>query len=273
MKPFTYHNHTTFCDGKSTVEEMILSAIEKGCDGIGFSAHSYTAYDGDYCLKEGKTEEYCRTVKSLAEKYKDKIDVFLGIELDIFSNCEFYNQDYQYKIGSVHSVTDGENYYTVDASEKQFLSTVETLYGGDFYAYCDDYFKLLARTYEITKCDIVGHIDLVAKFNEGGKYFDESNERYLRSARAAIRKLASDGVIFEINTGAISRGYRKTPYPSRPLMRIIREEGGRVTYSSDCHAAENVLCEYQSAVDYAKEFGFEGFMKLDGEKFKFVPFG
>ena len=27
-----YHTHTTFCDGQSTVEEVVLTAIEKGFD-------------------------------------------------------------------------------------------------------------------------------------------------------------------------------------------------------------------------------------------------
>ena len=36
------HVHTNYCDGKNTPEEMVLAAIEKGMECIGFSVHSYT---------------------------------------------------------------------------------------------------------------------------------------------------------------------------------------------------------------------------------------
>ena len=37
---FNYHTHTTYCDGKSTPEEIVLEAIRFGMDTIGFSGHS-----------------------------------------------------------------------------------------------------------------------------------------------------------------------------------------------------------------------------------------
>ena len=33
---FNYHTHTTYCDGKSTPEEIVLEAIRLGMDTIGF---------------------------------------------------------------------------------------------------------------------------------------------------------------------------------------------------------------------------------------------
>ena len=41
VKPFSYHVHTQFCDGRSTAEEMVLSAIENGFDSLGFSSHGH----------------------------------------------------------------------------------------------------------------------------------------------------------------------------------------------------------------------------------------
>ena len=35
-----FHTHTTFCDGTGTPEQMVVSAIEKGFDVLGFSSHS-----------------------------------------------------------------------------------------------------------------------------------------------------------------------------------------------------------------------------------------
>lgn len=43
------HSHTTFCDGKNSAEEMVVSAIDHGFDVFGFSGHSYTPFDESYC--------------------------------------------------------------------------------------------------------------------------------------------------------------------------------------------------------------------------------
>ena len=44
------HVHTTYCDGKNTPEEVVLSAIEKGVERLGFSGHAYTSFDESYCM-------------------------------------------------------------------------------------------------------------------------------------------------------------------------------------------------------------------------------
>ena len=47
-----YHTHSTFCDGKSTPEEIVKAAIAEGFDAIGFSGHGYTEYDLRYCMRD-----------------------------------------------------------------------------------------------------------------------------------------------------------------------------------------------------------------------------
>ena len=61
------HTHTSFCDGKSTPEEMISYAIEKGFGSIGFSGHGHTSFDESYCITD--TDGYIAEIKRLKEKY------------------------------------------------------------------------------------------------------------------------------------------------------------------------------------------------------------
>ena len=56
--------------------------------------------------------------------------------------------------------------------------------------------------------------------------------------------------IFEINTGAISRGWRVTPYPQDFLLRRIAEKGARVIITSDSHSRDTILFGYEAAVEY-----------------------
>ena len=272
MRPFSYHNHTIYDDGKSTVEETVLSAIEKGCDAIGFSGHSLVVEDPDYCMPIEAIAPYRAAVIEAKEKYKNDIRIFLGIEQDVASDRSFYNDDYDYRIGAVHGIRKNGKYYPIDSSLEEFTVLVNEGYGGDVYTLCEDYFESVSKVYEITKCDVVGHVDIIAKFNEIGNFFDENNERYVAAAEKAIKKLAREGMIFEINTGAMARGYRTKPYPEKRLLDVIRREGGQITYSSDSHASSGVLFGYEDCVALAKEFSFEGFMKFRGDGFELCRF-
>ena len=239
MTPSNYHTHTCYCDGRDTPEELILEAIRLGCPAIGFSGHSFTPFDTSYCMSEEKTAEYVAEVRRLAEQYEDKIKVLCGIEQDYFSPMP--TDGYDYVIGAVHYIEKNGNYLPVDDSRERQIKDVERYYGGDFYAYCEDYYRLVADLYKKTKCDIVAHFDLVTKFNESGDLFDVTHPRYVAAADAAIRALLPCPVTFEINYGAIARGYRKTPYPDPRILQTLRQSGARIITTSDCHDKRYLL--------------------------------
>ena len=68
--------------------------------------------------------------------------------------------------------------------------------------------------------------------------------------------LAGRDVIFEINTGAMSRGYRSAPYPSPALLDFLRDRGGRICVTSDSHSASTILHAFPQARELAKSRGF-----------------
>ena len=243
-----FHLHTFFSDGKNTPEEMVLAAIEKGMTAIGFSDHSYTAFDESYCMSQKDTKEYKECVNALKDKYKGKIKVLLGIEQDFYS--EESVEGYDYVIGGVHYVNRNGVYLPVDESKEALIQTVCDYYSGDYYSFCEDYFENVAALYERTKCDIVAHFDLVTKFNENNVLFDTQNRRYKAAAYSALESLMKAPVRFEINTGAVSRGYRQAPYPSADILDILKKNGNELILGSDCHDKEYLL------------FGFEKYSHL-----------
>ena len=235
------HTHTVFCDGKDTPEELVKYAIECGCRAIGFSGHSFTDIPDvhSFCMTKEGTEEYKREINRLKLLYKDKIKILLGVEQDYFSECA--TDDYEYIIGSVHYILKDGRYISVDESEEAQKNAVDQYYGGDYYAFIEDYYSLVGKVYEKTKCDIIGHFDLVTKFNEDNRLFDISDPRYIASADKALEKLLSEKVAFEVNYGAIARGYRKTPYPDDRILEKIIKANKPVIYTSDCHSKEMLL--------------------------------
>ena len=236
------HMHTTYCDGKSSAEEMVLSAIEKGLDTVGVATHSFTSKDNLYCIKAENVPRFQAEVNALKEKYADKIRVLCGVEQEYMS--DFPLDGFDYSIGSVHYFFVQNKYSHVDHSEEYFLSSVNKYFGGDFYAAAENYYESVANVIEKTGADIIGHFDLVNKFNEGCKFFDVKHPRYVAAYTKALDKLLKTGRPFEINTGAISRGYRTEPYPHADILKIIKERGGKLILSSDAHHEKNVAYQF-----------------------------
>ncbi len=71
------HIHSTYADGKDTPREMILEAINRGFESIGFSEHSYMAFsDYPYQMTVSDAEKYKAEINSLKTEYKNEISVF-----------------------------------------------------------------------------------------------------------------------------------------------------------------------------------------------------
>lgn len=259
------HTHTTFCDGKNTAEEMVRSAIDKGMTSIGFSGHAFTPHDVSYCMSEENTRLYAEELNRLREKYRGTIKIYTGLEQDYYSSKPVIQTDYI--IGSVHYVLKDGEYIPVDETKEILLSAAQRLYGGDIYAFLEDYYKTEADVYNKTGCDIVGHIDLVEKFNADGSLFDSDSPRYISAWRTAVHTLVEQGRIFEINTGAMSRGYTDFPYPKEDILREIARCGGRICVSSDSHDITSVNYKLDEMTEFARECGFENINVFDGGKF------
>jgi len=255
MIKWDYHLHTHFCDGKNTPEEMIESAINMGLTTIGFSGHSYTDFDGSFCMSLENSELYYEKITALKEKYKNKIKVLCGIELDYFSDQP--TDRYDYVIGSVHYVEKDGICYSVDDTKQILLDAVAEHFGGDIYAYCESYFNKVETVIEKTKADIIGHLDLISKFNENGSCFDGNHPRYVAAWKKAVDRLLPYGKPFEINLGAISRGYRKAPYPSEDMIKYIASKGGKFILSSDSHSADCICFEFEKWYKWASDLGAE----------------
>ncbi|MDO5445214.1 MAG: histidinol-phosphatase [Eubacteriales bacterium] len=237
------HVHTNFCDGKNTPEEMVLSAIGKGLECLGLCAHAFVPFDSGYCMSPDKYEDFRSEISRLKKKYSGQIRLLCGIEQDIYSPLG--TGSFDYVIGSVHYLKAGSEYIPVDAEPQILRDGCEKCFSGDYSAMAVQYYEALAQVVSITHCDIIAHFDLLTKFNETDSFFDESDPRYIRAYKAAADHLIPYGKPFEINTGAISRGYRTTPYPARPILDYIKAGGGNLILSSDAHSKESIAYQFE----------------------------
>ena len=107
------------------------------------------------------------------------------------------------------------------------------------------------------KPTILGHVDLIVKFNETGYFFDESDPGYRAAALEALHAADPAETLLEINTGAMSRGYRSAPYPALFLLKEWRAMGGKVILTADAHSAGAVVYGYAQAAELARAAGFQ----------------
>ncbi len=247
-----FHTHTNLCDGIDTPEQMVVAAIDKGFIGLGFSGHSFFELDKDITLSPEKLEIYIAEINRLKEEYKDKIELFLGLEQDYYSVPPTYNFDYI--IGSVHVIKKNGKFVPVDVSADSNKRTVSEIYNGDFDAFAEDYFETVADVVNKTKADIVGHIDLVSKYSEINGY--SQSERFLKAAEKTVSTLTKSDCLFEINTGAMARGTKSIPYPSFEILQMIKRNNGKIIFSSDCHDRRYLDFGFKEAVKLALKAGF-----------------
>ena len=261
------HTHTSFCDGKNSPEEMVHAAIRLGMDSLGFSGHAPCPVPGDDAgMKPEDVPAYRAKILRLREQYAGRLEIFLGLEQDYFL---FPNQEpWDYIIGSVHYVEKDCRQLPVDYLPEDFSRNVIQFYGGDYYAFAEDYYRMVGDIAERTGCQIVGHFDLVTKFNEGDKLFDTGHPRYVNAAMEALERLRARNVIFEINTGAMSRGYRTEPYPSPALLRAMFDMGIPICVNSDSHSAGTLLYAFPQAIELAWNCGYREQMVLTWQGFQ-----
>lgn len=249
------HTHSTFSDGRSTPREMARQALRLGLDTLGFSDHAYAPDDAGWCTPPERMEAYRREIRALSAEYAGQIRLLLGVEADLAAPV--VPGEYDYVIAASHYVEKDGLRFSADESEPAMVGAVETAFSGDYAAWARGYFQSVAKLSDLPKVDVVAHIDLAAKYNEGGRWFDEADPAYLRAAEDAIDAFSGRGVVFEMNSGAVSRGYRKTPYPGREILRILRRRGARITFSSDAHDAEFLTFKFDQMAQIARECGFK----------------
>lgn len=260
------HTHSLYCDGKDTIEDMAKAAIEKGFQILGFSGHGNCRNVDNYSMDEENTAHYIQDVLAVKERYKNQIKIYLGIEEDVLGQRFDKSEGYDYIIGSVHFVKAGNHYLAVDESAQITQQLVD--YYGDFLTYAKSYFEEVKKIADRDEVDIVGHIDLLTKFNENEDFIAFNQPKYLKMAYECIDLLISKNKIFEVNTGAIARGQRQTPYPHHILLQYIYDHGGKICLNSDCHNKEMLDCFYDEAMNLIRKCGFTTMMILTDHGFE-----
>ncbi|MGI6361684.1 MAG: histidinol-phosphatase [Bacillota bacterium] len=265
------HTHTNLCDGKNTAEEMILAALAAGFSALGFSGHSYTPFDPESCMSLQKTEQYISEITALKEKYASQIAIYLGLELDYYSQIDL--SPYQYIIGSVHYLKDPQTgiYYSIDNTEEEFIAALDKMFKGEIMHMIEQYYRQVVAMAQRSSTTILGHFDLIKKLNHGNRFFLEDSNSYKKIALSALEEAVKTDCIFEINSGGVYRNYTKEPYPATFLLEKLQELQKPLLISSDCHTSDSVDFYFSEMKHKLADMGFKEITVLGENGFQKQP--
>lgn len=182
MQRWDFHTHSTWCDGKNTVQEMTDAAYALGFSGLGFSGHGYCPVSQEYCMTPEREAFYRQDVLAQRERYQGRMRIFLGLELEAQDTRIFPPGMYDYLIGSLHYIEEGGVAYPMDDSVETLGRCIREGFGGDAYRLAEAFFARSAMAICARRPDIVGHFDLLARYNGQGRFLTKT-ARAIRGSR------------------------------------------------------------------------------------------
>lgn len=261
------HTHTTFCDGRDTPEQMVRAAIAKGFSSIGFSGHAPMRFPSDYDMGD-RLDGYKNEIKRLKGEYEGKIEIFLGCEIDRYSEGIVLAQDFDYTIASAHHGIYKGREVSFDNTPEICEDFIRDTLGGDRRAYLRLYYETLAEMPHTIGGDIVGHFDLVTKFSERAPGLVTVTDDFYRSlALETLHALRPFYDFYEINTGAMGRGHRSAPYPAPFIIDEMKALKCKLILTSDCHNSDYLDYGFKEARDLLLSHGIDELYYLGSDGF------
>jgi histidinol-phosphatase (PHP family) len=275
---FNYHTHTFYCDGKATPEEFIKEAIRSEMTAIGFSSHSPLPFNNEYSIKTEKVVDFKNEIRSLQEKYKDNIRIFLALEFDyvpeMSDNFSILKEglSLDYSIGSVHLVKNRQTgvLWFIDGPEVNYIHGVSHVFQNNIRLAVESYFEQVNEMITTQKPDIVGHIDKIKMHNKG-RYFSEEEGWYKDLLTKTLETARKNGSIIELNTRGVYKKRCDSFYPGTFALTQMHKMNIPVTLSSDAHKPDELTSCFPEAIALLKETGYKEIKYFSGSSWEDQP--
>lgn len=266
MTYFSYHTHSSFCDGLLDPESYIKEAVKIGMSAVGFSSHAPLNDQVVWAMKDFKLEEYLSEISRLKQKYCHKINIYLSLELDYIpgytKSFEYWRKTagLDYTIGSVHLVASdfSGDYWFLDGPSTNYSEGLQTLFGGDIKKAVSAYYHQVIEMIETQSPDVVGHVDKV-KMNNKDNYFLEHEPWYVELLDKTLEAIEKSGSIVEVNTRGLYKMKSKKHFPDDYFLDECKKRNIPITISTDAHHPSELIKHFDQTRIYLKQKGFERF--------------
>lgn len=254
------HTHTTHSDGRSTVDEMCLSAIERGIQGLALTDHANMNYyeERDTYRSIIRAGEEITAAK---ERYKGQLQLTRGVELGEYLYAPDKAKEilslggFDVILCSVHLVPKARwplAYNRIIFSED---GTDEELRD-----YLRLYFDLLNETVDQYDYDVLAHITCPVRYMTG-KYKRKTDVMIFEDKiREILKRVIDKNVALEFNTAGLCSGLDYFNSQNEEVLRIYRELGGKlITLGSDAHQKNAIARGFDLAIDFLRSCGFDSY--------------
>lgn len=274
-----FHTHSTYCDGKSTLEEIVDKAKSLDMKWLGFSSHAPLPFDCLWSMKSEKLDKYLNEILTL--KSQTEIEIYAGLEVDYIPNTtgpKYFDEALDYTIGSIHFVEnfkDGRR-WEIDGPHSFFLEGLEKIFSNKIKDVIVRYFELTREMVEHSTPTIVGHLDKIKIQNIDNNFFSEDDLWYRHEIEATLDSIQKSGCIIEVNTRGIYQKKTATTYPSPWILELILKRNIQITLSSDAHHCNDLINQFSEAAIILNQIGFQEIHILHGGQwrpFKFNEHG
>ncbi len=260
---YDYHIHSHFSeDSSSEMEDMVKGAILQGAKEICFTEHKEFDYPVDELEFELDLLKYEKKFYELREKYMDRIDMKIGLELGlqkhVLKECgEFVKKfPFDFVIASQHCM-DKKDLYYMKLEEKNVKGAFDTYFGELYYD---------IRNFQ--DFDVIGHLDLIRRYTKEAQEYDISKS--YQEIEEILRYLIDIGKGIEVNTGGLYYS-SKLLNPSVDIIKIYKSLGGEIiTFGSDAHKPDRILGYYKETMEILKTIGFKYLSTYTERKLDFV---
>ncbi|MGL4951741.1 MAG: histidinol-phosphatase HisJ family protein [Mycoplasma sp.] len=244
-----YHSHTFYCrHSENVLDTLVQKAIENNFSTFGISEHMPIPTNKGRSFSFDELDALITEFKAAKEKYKDKIELFFGLE------CEYH-----------HELHDLVKYY-FEMKDIDYL-----IFGNHFLGSCKEKFKLL---FDASRMDMlmdqlinlkdvletrmfscINHPDWFVRYYQGW------DEHTINLTNEMIKASIKYDVPLEFNlNGMEEKAHLKDEwmYPYENFWKIVAESNAKVIIGVDAHVYKMVdNSVWDKGMSMIKKLGLE----------------
>ena len=276
MQKYTYHCHTTFSDGKSSIKEMLDQAVRLGFTEIGISDHlavhknfiqspswprfsEYYAphiYRNDFKSAINDFQRHADNIRLIAANYPLK--VYVGAEVDYMIYDGWLDEfaDFRKQVDLDYCLTGNHYVFSADGETLYHPRDIAVLFSAEEQEIIiRRHFNTLTTAVKSGLFDFLAHLDFMRK---AAVY---TQERFMPELDELLKALAVKNMPAEVS----SKGLRKSgePYPVLPLIEKMRRSGIPVVISDDAHHAEDLGADFDKIEKILQKMNYTNRWKLN----------
>lgn len=269
-----YHSHTNYSDGSHAPEVFITQALSHGLLAYGISDHGPNPLIPKGNVTEEQIKDYVEHIRQLQDKYKGRIQIYCGLEVDYVPGYMSVQHEciqqagLDYTVGSVHHIDlfSDNTLFGFEGSHVKFSRGLRELFEDNIQRLLERYFELIRLMVQEACPTIVAHLDRIKRNNMYQPFFTEKEDWYRKAVEDTIAVIAESNAIVEINTKSFYKKYTTDPDPSLWIAELLLEHNIPIHLSSDTHHPDDIIGAFDEVRSKLKKIGFTHTkVLLDGE--------